>query len=246
MLARQGRHPLRDGGRPGDSGRPRRHHPGHLLRHLRVRPAPVRRLRAGHEVRRRDGPRDDGRGRRRRQGQHQAEGRRPRRGALHHQLRRVRLLQARAVLRLRTVQPERRRTGQADRLSDRGPVRLHPHVWRLPRRPGGISARPLCRRRADQGAERPDRRPGPVPVRHLPDRLDGGREREHPARPDRPGLRLRPGRPVRHPQRLHDGRRTRHRRRPGRGAAAPGAEAAGAETIDFSPSRASCRTRSWP
>ena len=52
-------------------------------------------------------------------------------------------------------------------------------------RPGRVSARALRRHDAHQGARQPDRRAGPVPGRHLPDRLAGGGAVRHPARPTR-------------------------------------------------------------
>ena len=47
------------------------------------------------------------------------------------------------------------------------PVRLLAHAGRLCRRPGRISARTLRRCRPHQGAARPQRRAGPVPLRYL-------------------------------------------------------------------------------
>ena len=101
----------------------------------------------------------------------------------------------------------------------RRPVRLLAPAGWLRRRPGGISPRSLRRCRADQGAGRPDRRAGAVPVGHFPDRLHGGRLLQYPGRRHDRDLGLRSGRPVRHPQRLPAGCRTGHRDRYGPGAA---------------------------
>ena len=61
--------------------------------------------------------------------------------------------------------------------------------------------------------DEPRRRTGAVPLRHLPDRLHGGRGVRHPAgRHDR-GLGLRPGRAVRDQERVPARRRARHRDR---------------------------------
>ena len=89
-------------------------------------------------------------------------------------------------------------------------------------RPGRVRARAVRRRRPDQGARVAGGRAGAVPVRHLPDRLHGGRELRHPARRHGRGLGLRPGRPVRHQERLAARRRARHRHRPLPGAAGHG------------------------
>ena len=61
----------------------------------------------------------------------------------------------------------------------------------------------------DQGARRAVRRAGAVPLRHLPDRLHGGRELQHPAGRHGRGLGLRPGRPVRDQERVPARRRAR-------------------------------------
>ena len=84
---------------PENRGPARRHHQGHGLRHLRLRPAHLQRRHPGDGERRRHRPRDHGRGRRGRQRQQEAEGRRPGGGALHHLLRRMLLLPARILFR---------------------------------------------------------------------------------------------------------------------------------------------------
>ena len=71
-----------------------------------------------------------------------------------------------------------------------------------PGRSGRISARAVCRCRTHQGAGRPQRRAGAVPLGHFPDRLHGGRLLQHPGRRHDRHLGLRPGGPVRHPQRV--------------------------------------------
>ena len=80
-----------------------------------------------------------------------------------------------------------------------GGVRLRPPDRRLCRRPGGISARALFRRRADRHSRRAGRRQGAVPVRHPADRLAGGGAMRHRAGRHGRGVGLRPGRPVRDP-----------------------------------------------
>ncbi len=135
-----------------------------------------------HGERRRAGPRDDGRSRRGRRGEQGAQGRRPGRGALHHLLRRVLLLQNGLLLGLRALQ-----SGQGQRPSKlwgHSPAGLFGYTHLLGGyrgRPGRVSARALCRCRPDQGAGRPVRRAGAVPVGHLSDRLHGGRFLQHPA-----------------------------------------------------------------
>ena len=104
------RHPLRDRARPQDRTWPGRHHQGDRVRHLRLRPASVRRRHADDGKRRHARPRDHGRGRRGRRRQQGVEGRRPRRGPLHHLLRRMLLLQERLLFRLRALQSQRQRT----------------------------------------------------------------------------------------------------------------------------------------
>jgi hypothetical protein len=72
-------------------------------------------------------------------------------------------------------------------------VRLLAPAGRLRGRAGRVHPRALRRRRAAEGALASHRRAGPVPVGHLPDRLHGGRELQHPpGRPHRDlGLRAR-------------------------------------------------------
>ena len=92
------------------------------------------------------------------------------------------------------------------RLSDGRRVRLFAPDRRLCRRPGRICPRAILRRRADRRSRRPRGRQGPVPLRHPPDRLDGGGElRDRAGRYGR-GLGLRPGRPVRDPVGADHGR----------------------------------------
>ena len=84
---------------------------------------------------------------------------------------------------------------------------------------------PLRRRRPDQDRVRPARRAGAVPLRHLPDRLHGGRERRDRAGRHGRRLGLRAGRAVRHPERLDARRRPGDRHRPRPRAAGDGREA---------------------
>ena len=207
LLARQARHPLRDGSRPGDRASARRHHQDHLLRHLRLRPALLRRLHARHEGGRHRRPRVHGRGGRGRLREQEAQGRRPGRRSVHHLLRRVRAVPARQLVGLRAHQPEEEPRRPRLRPQHRRPVRLHPHHRRLCRRPGGIRARALRRRRPGQDSRRIDRRAGALSRRHLPHRLAGRGAVRHPADRHGRGLGRGAGRPVRDPQRRHARRR---------------------------------------
>ena len=86
--------------------------------------------------------------------QQEAQGRRPRRRAVHDLLRRMLLLQEGLLLGLRAFEPEPQDGREALGPFPRGPVRLLAYARRLFRRPGRISARALRRRRTDQGAAR--------------------------------------------------------------------------------------------
>ena len=172
------------------------------LRHLRLRPAPLRRLHAGHEVRRHHGPRVHGRGGRGRRREQEAQGRRPRRRAVHDQLRRVRAVPARQLLGLRAHQPQQGRS--ADKVFGHTTAGLFGYTHLTGGYAGGQAEYvrvPYADVGAGQDPRRPDRRAGAVPRRHLPDRLAGGGAVRHPA--DRHGRDLgrRAGRPVRDPQR---------------------------------------------
>ena len=174
-LARQRRHPLRDRARSQDRAPARRHHQGDRLRDLRLRPASLstassRRWKAATCWAMRRWARLS----RSARTNNKLEGRRPRRRALHDRLRRMLLLQARLLLRLRTVQSRTRR---------------RPRSCGGTRRPG-CSAIRICSAAiaggqaeylrvpyADVGPIKvPDgltRRAGAVPVGHLSDRLHG-------------------------------------------------------------------------
>ena len=103
---------------------------------------------------------------------------------------------------LRQLESERVDGGEAVRLLRVGPVRLFAHVRRISRRPGRIRARAVRRRRPAQGARLAHRRAGALPLRHLSDRLHGGRKLPHQARRHGRGLGLRTGRPVRDQERI--------------------------------------------
>ena len=142
-------------------------------------------------------------------GGEEPEGRRSRGRAVPDRLRRLRDVQARALLALRELEPQRLDGREAlGPLAGRA-VRLLAPARRLRRRPGRVRARAVRRRRADQGAGRAARRAGAVPVGHLPDRLHGRRDVQHPAGRRRRGL----------------GRRARSvsSRSPARGCSAPSA-----------------------
>ena len=222
VLLRQGGHPRRAGAGPADPQPARRDRQGHGHRDLRLRPAPLRRLHPDHGARRHPRPRVHGRGRRGRPRQRSPQGRRPRRRAVHDRLRPLLLLPQAALVAVRQLEPQRRAGREAGRLLGRRPLRLLAHLRRLSGRPGRVRARAVRRRRADQGARRAAGRAGALPLRHLPDRLHGGRELRHPARRHGRGLGLRPGRAVRHQERLAARRRARHRHRPLPGAAGHG------------------------
>ena len=96
-----------------------------------------------------------------------------------------------------------------------------------------VRARAVRRRRPVKMPDELDRRAGAVPLRHPADRLHGRRELRHPAGRHGRGLGLRPGRPVRDRERVPARRRARDRDRPLPRAAAHGARAAGAETLNY-------------
>ena len=174
LLARQGRHPLRDGARSEDRASARRHHQGDRLRHLRLRPAYLRR-------------------------RHSRACRAATCSATRPWARWSRSAREDKKLKVgdRVVvpftiscgecffckrgfysgcersNPEHGEGREAVGPFARRPVRLLASARRLSRRPGRISARALRRCRPDQGAGRAQRRAGAVPVRHLPDRLHG-------------------------------------------------------------------------
>ena len=118
--------------------------------------------------------------------------------------------------------PERLDGREAVRLLGVRALRLLAHVRRLSRRPGGVRAGAVCRRRAAARAGFAHRRAGAVSLRHLSHRLHG--RRELPDQAGRHGRRLglRAGRAVRDPERLPARGRAGHRDRP-----LPGAPGAG-------------------
>ena len=115
--------------------------------------------------------------------------------------------------RLRAVQPQQGHGRQGLRPHHRRPVRLYPPDRRLCRRPGRVPAGALRRQDPHQGAQRPFRRAGAVPVGHLPDRLAGRGAMRHRAHRHRGDLGLRPGRPDGDPQRRPARRQAGHRHR---------------------------------
>ena len=120
------------------------------------------------------------------------------------------------------------------RLLGGGSVRLLAHVRRLRGRPGGIRPRAVRRRRAARRSPSGlARRAGALPVRHLPDRLHGGRELQHPAGRHRRRLGLRAGRPVRDPERLPARGRAGDRHRLLPRAAPDGPSEGKAETLNY-------------
>ena len=140
---------------PHDHQPARRDHPGHVHRHLRVGPAPVRRVHPDHEGRRHPRPRVHGRGGRGRPGGHEPQGRRPGRGPVHHRLRRA-ASSARSSSGRCATTPTRTPGSpeKAVRVLRVGPVRVLAHLRRVRRRAGRVRPRAVRRRRADQGARR--------------------------------------------------------------------------------------------
>ena len=79
------------------------------------------------------------------------------RGAAHDRARALLFLQRAALLAVRQLQPECLDGGKALRVFGVRPLWLLAHVWRIPRRSGGICASPVCRRRPAEGAGQLDR-----------------------------------------------------------------------------------------
>ena len=175
------------GSRPGDPGADRRHHRGHLQRHLRLGPPPDRGHGALHDGRRRDGPRTDGHRAGGRLRRHRGQGRRPRRRPVQHLVQHLLDVLAGAAVPVRDdaePRPGLRRLA----------VRLHEAVRPGAGRAGRVPARAIRQHAADQGARRPRGRPVRLPVRRPADGLAGGAVRRHPAGRQRPRPRPRPDR----------------------------------------------------
>ena len=127
------------------------------------------------------------------------------------------------VLALRHVQPQRRDRPQGDGPVAGRPVRLLAHAGRLSRAARrNTSACPTPTSARQVIPDGTARREGRLPLRHLPHRLHGRRERPDPAGRHGRRLGLRAGRPVRHPQRLDARRRAGDRHRHGARAAGDG------------------------
>ena len=171
--------------------------------------------------------RANGRGRRGRQRDQEAEEGRSRRGAVHHLLRRMLLLQEDAVLAaaIRT-NPNAEIAAKAMGHSPAGLFGYSHMLGGYRRRPGGVSARAVRRRRAAQDRVRSARREGALSLRHFSHRLHGGRELRHRKGRHCRRLGLRPGRAVRDPERLDVRRGARNRHRSRARAAGDGARAA--------------------
>ena len=165
-LARQARRPRRGGPGPAAAGADGRDHQGHLHRHLRFRPAPLRDHGAVPDARRHPRPRADGHRRGGRLRGHPHQARRPGRRPVQHLLRQLLHVQPGAAVAVRDHAGARPRQG-------RGAVRLHDALRRRPRRPGRVPARPAGPLRPDQGERGGAGREVPVPLRHHPDRLAG-------------------------------------------------------------------------
>ena len=168
----------RERARPEDPQPARRDRQDHVDGHLRLRPAPLRRLHPDHGEGRHPRPRVHGRGRRGRPGgeEPQEVGDRvvvPFTIACGNCCRAARQLCS-------LCDNSNPNAWMAEKLFGHSacrPLRLLAHDRRLRRRPGRVRARAVRRRRPAQGPRRPARREGAVPLRHLPDRLHGRRER---------------------------------------------------------------------
>ena len=113
----------------------------------------------------------------------QPEGRRPGRRAVPDRLRR--LLRLPAASCTRSARTPTRTPGwpRSCGATRRPGIFGYSHLLRrLRRRAGRVRPGAVRRRRAAQGAGRPDRRAGAVPLRHLPHRLHGRRDVRHQAR----------------------------------------------------------------
>ena len=210
--------------RSGDRGSARRHRQGDELRDLRLGPSSLSQFHSGDAARRHHGPRDDGRGGRGRLRRRTASLKKGDRIVVPFTIICGECEQCKRgnFSVCETHEPQQAPGRQGLRPHHGGPVRLHASDRRLSRRSGRISARPLCRRDAHQGAGQPYRRAGALPRRHLPDRLAGRRAMRH--RADRHGrdLGLRSGRPDGDPQRDAARRQAGGRDRPPAGAAQHG------------------------
>ena len=172
------RRPRRHGPRPDDRGADRRDRPGHLDRHLRLGPAPLRGARRRSSTRatssatsrwassRRSAPRST----------HIAPGDRvviPFNISCGHCFMCGKGLQSQCE----TTQVRELRHG-------RGAARLHEALRPGAGRPGRVPARPAGAVRADQGARRAARRPLRLPLRRAAHGVAGGRVRRRPRRRD--------------------------------------------------------------
>ena len=211
----------------------RRHRADHLDGDLRLRPSPLQRLHAHDGEGRHPRPRVHGRGRRGRPGGEEPQGRRPRGGAVPDRVRHLRAVPAESCS--RCCENSNPNAWMAEKLWGHSPA----GVFGYSHLTGGYAGGQAEYARvpfADVGPlkvpERPDRRAGAVPLRHLPDRLHGRGDVRHQAgRRDR-GLGRGPGRPVRHRQRLAARRRAGDRHRPLPLPAADGARAGGRDRDD--------------
>ena len=184
VLARQERHPLRHRARPEDRGAARRDRQGHELRHLRLGPAPLRRLHARHGVRRHHGPRVHGRGRRGRAGEQEAQGRRP--GVVPFTIICGECEQCRRG-NFSVCERTNRNKDVADKLFGHTTAGLFGYTHLTGGYPGG-QAEYVRVPFADAPVKVPSsaqRRAGAVPRRHLPDRLAGGGRSATSSRPTR-------------------------------------------------------------
>ena len=158
--------------RAQDRAADRRDHPGHLDRHLRLRPAPARGPGPVHRRGRHPRPRADGD----RRGGRVRGGHRAQPSATAWSCRSTSPAATAGCASARSAVAVRDHPGSRAG-NGRRAVRLHEAVRPGAGGPGGVPARAAGALRPDQGARRPAGRALPVPLRRPADRVAGGRVR---------------------------------------------------------------------